>query len=436
MKRKLLFLLTALSILIISCSSGKYLRGKRELDAGNYPGAIASLKEAATSNPTKAEPWKYLGIAYYRDQKYADAVDALKQAAVLAPDDGTAMLYLGLSYERMGEDKPAASIYRNYLDQHPDGEFSHRIRHRVKFLTDKAVQEEVQKVIAEEKSIKTDQIPDNTLAVLGFNPGNLTPRYAPLARGLSELLVIDLSKIPELNIVERQKLQAIINELDLTRSEFFDKERVPRVGKLLGAARIVSGQLNQESDNELKMEPGIIEIKQGFVDYPGDVQGKLDNFFNLQKRLAINILDALGYKLTPEEQTAMLIKPTNSFLAFLSYSQGLEYSDQGMYSLAEAQFDNALKEDPNFMLAKKAREQVVGLSDYSGEVEPTNQLEEQVFAFTKSGGSTIETGMGLRALQETLGFQPEAGEDEGDNPYTEPVVGTGRVTINGTFNEQ
>lgn len=422
---------------MISCSSGNYIRGKKELDAGDYQGAIVSLQEATAKNASRPEPWKYLGIAYYHDQKYAEAVDALRQATILAPDDGAAILYLGLSYERLGEDKQAAGIYQDYISQYPNGEFSHRIRHRVKYLTDQAVKEEVQKVIAGEKSIKTESIPDNTLAVLGFNPGNLIPRYAPLARGLSELLVIDLSKIPELNVVERQKLQAILNEINLTRSEYFDKERVPRVGKLLGAARVVSGQLSQEGDDQIKMEPGIIEIKQGFVDYPGDVEGKLDNFFKLQKDLAVNILTSLGYKLTPEEQANLLIKPTDSFLAFLSYSLGLEYADQGMYSLAEAQFDNALKEDPNFELAKKAREQVIGLSDYSGEVEPANVLEQQLFSYVMAGGAgATESGFGLRALQEILGFQPEAGEDEGDNPYTEPVVGTGRVTINGSFNEQ
>ncbi len=434
MKIRLLYLLTALSLLLVSCSSGIYNRGKKELDAGNYQDAIAFFDDAVSRNPDKAEPWKYLGIAHYRAGNYGESVNALKQGAVLAPEDGSVSLFLGLSYERLGEMEQAAKVYRAYLDKHPDQDISDRIRHRVRYLTDQAVQAEVNQIISEEKSIDTEEIPDNTLAVLGFNPGNLTPRYSPLARGLSELLVIDLSKIPELQVVERMKLQAILDELKLTRSEYFDKDRVPRVGKLVGAARVVSGQLSQEESDEIKIESGIIGVKDGFVEYPGDVEGDLQKFFMLQKDVARKILERLGYELSPEEEEELLEQPTNSFLAFLSYSLGLEYMDQGMFSLAEAQFDNALKEDPGFELAEKAKSQVVGLSDYNGEIEPPSEFEERAAMYARSV-TTVETGQSLRSLRNTLGFQPDRGEDEGDNPHTEPVVGTGSVTINGSFDE-
>jgi len=433
LKIRLLYLLTALSLILVSCSSGIYNRGKTELEAGNYQDAIAFFNDAISENPDKADPWKFMGIAHYRAGNYGEAVDALKQAAILAPEDGSVNLFLGLSYERLGELEQAADIYRAYLDKHPDEEISGRIRHRVRYLTDKAVQQEVNQIISREKSIKTEEIPDNTLAVLGFNPGNLTPRYSPLARGLSELLVIDLSKVPELKVVERLKLQAIMDEIQLTRSEYFDKDRVPRVGKLIGASRIVSGQLSQQED-EVVIESGIIGVKDGFVNYPDDVEGDLQRFFALQKNVARNILSTLGYELSPEEEEEFLAQPTNSFLAFLSYSLGLEYMDQNMYSLAQAQFDNALKEDPGFELAVKAREQVVGLSDYTGEVEPPGEIVED-FALYASAVTSAQTGQSLRAIQTILGFQPDIGEDEGDNPYTLPVVGSGNVTINGSFDE-
>ena len=229
---------------------------------------------------------------------------------------------------------------------------------------------------------------------MGFNPGNLSPRYEPLARGLAELLVIDLSKIDDLKIVERIMLQAILDELELSKSDYFDKAKAPRVGKLIGASRVISGQLSREDNDDLKLESGIIGVKDGFVDYPADVEGNLDKFFELEKQLARNIFDALGYALTPEEEEQFMELPTQSFLAFLSYSLGLEYVDQGMYSLAEAQFDDALKEDPGFALAKKAKTDVTGLSTYSGEVEPAGVLEEALFEayYAQQAGSPTTGG--------------------------------------------
>ncbi|NIP42911.1 MAG: tetratricopeptide repeat protein [candidate division Zixibacteria bacterium] len=434
MKIRLLYLLTALSFILVSCSSGLYNRGKEELEAGNYQGAIAYFNQVVSENPDDAESWKFMGIAHYRAGNYGEAVNALKQAAILAPEDGSVNLFLGLSYERLGELEQAADIYRAFLDEHPDEEISGRIRHRVRYLTDKAIQQEVNRIISQEKSIKTEEIPDNTLAVLGFNPGNLTPRYAPLARGLSELLIIDLSSVPELKVVERLKLQAIMDEIQLTRSEYFDKDRVPRVGKLIGASKIVSGQLSQEGDDEVVIESGVIGVKDGFVDYPEDVEGDLQRFFALQKNVARNVLSTLGYELSPEEEEEFLAQPTSSFQAFLSYSLGLQYMDQGMYSLAQEQFDNALAADPDFALAVKAHGQVEGLSDYTGEVEPPAEIAED-FAVYATSVTTAQTGQSLRAIRMALGFQPDIGEDEGDNPYTLPVVGAGNVTINGSFDE-
>lgn len=437
MNKKLLFLLTASIIFLVSCSSGLYNRGKLEIDAGNYPGAITAFKQALDNNPDRAELWQGLGIAYYKNAQYAEALDALKQAMLLGPADGLTTLYLGLSYERLGQLSDAAQLYRKYLSDKPSGEFSERISHRAKYLTDQAVREQVSQMISSEKSISTESLPENTVAVLGFNPGNLSPRYEPLARGLAELLVIDLSKIDDLQIVERIMLQAILDELELSKSEYFDKTKAPRVGKLIGASRVISGQLTQENNDELKLESGIIGVKDGFVDYPADVEGDLNKFFELEKQLARNIFDALGYKLTPEEEEQFMKLPTQSFLAFLSYSLGLEYMDQGMYSLAEAQFNDALKEDPGFALAQRAKSEVSGLSTYTGEVEPAGILEEALFEayYAQQPGSPATGGSGIRQLQSTLGWQPDAAEDEGDNPHTEPVVGTGRVTVIGNFDE-
>lgn len=436
MKLKILFLLTALAILLVSCSSGLYNRGKQDFDAGNYEDAILTFKKAAAVNPEKAANWRFLGMAYYHNEQYAEATDALKQASILDPDDGTSVLYLGMSYERMGMLRDAAELYRTYLDKNPDGKIADRVRHRARYLTDKVVQDEVQQLIADEKAIDTETLPDNTVAVVGFNPGNLSTRYAPLARGLSELLVIDLSKVPELTLVERLKLQAILDELELTRSEYFDKDKVPRVGKLVGAGRLVSGQLSQPQQNELKLESGIIAVKDGFVDYPADVEGDLNQFFALQDSLAANILRSMGIPITEEIKQKLAERPTESFLAFLSYSLGLEYMDQGMFSLAEAQFENALKEDPNFQMAREAQGQVEGLSDYTGQVEPASQFERDVRTTVLSQTIGIEGGQNLKDLQNTLGFQPDVTTEDADDPYTEPVVGTGKVTVTGNMDEQ
>jgi len=176
-------------------------------------------------------------------------------------------------------------------------------------------------------------------------------------------------------------------------------------------------------------------VKDGFVEYPDDVQGDMKQFFVLEKQLATNILELLGYTLTEEEKKKFMELPTESFLAFLSYSQGLEYMDQGMYTLADAQFENALKEDPGFGLARMAKSEAEGLYDYTGELEPAASQENAIQDETSTGAAQPEGGLQILELRDVLGFQPDASTDAGDNPHTEPVVGTGHVTIIGIFDE-
>jgi len=223
--------------------------------------------------------------------------------------------------------------------------------------------------------------------------------------------------------------------LQLAQTQYFDKIKAPRVGKLLGAARVVSGNISQPEGDKLKLESGIIGVKDGFVEYPDDVQGDMKQFFVLEKQLATNILELLGYTLTEEEKKKFMELPTESFLAFLSYSQGLEYMDQGMYTLADAQFENALKEDPGFGLARMAKSEAEGLYDYTGEIEPAASLENAIQVETATGAAQPEGGLQILELRDVLGFQPDASTDAGDNPHTDPVVGTGHVTIIGIFDE-
>lgn len=435
MKKTLLLLLTLSIALSIACSSGKFNRGSRELEAGNYSDAIVIFREALAENPEKAPLWQKLGIAYYRNQLYADAVDALSQARALDSDDGLTVLYLGMAYERLNKLLQAADLYRAYLKVDSDSEISQKIRHRIKYLTDQAVQANVEQVVASEKEIDTEEIPSNSVAVLGFRPGNLPDRYKPLARGLTEMLVVDLKNYTDLTLVERVMLDAILKELEMSQSEYFDKSKAPRAGRLMGASKVIAGEVMQQDDDDIMLESGIIEVRDGFVEYPEGVEGDLDQFFTLQKNLTKNIAASLGYPISEDQSAQLMEPPTESFLAFLSYSLGLEYADQGMYALAEAQFENALAEDPGFALAAQAKNEVEGLSSYDGSVISTGALEQAVVTETTTKRSSDGTGRGLKQLQETIGYIPDRSEEEEDPPYTPPVVGTGTVRVIGTLDE-
>ena len=85
---KLLFhvLTVAACLWIFGCSPPgprALLEGKRLLEEGNYPEAVASLEKASSLLPKNALAWNYLGLAYHAARQHEQAVKAYRVALSL-----------------------------------------------------------------------------------------------------------------------------------------------------------------------------------------------------------------------------------------------------------------------------------------------------------------------------------------------------------------
>jgi len=436
LRKLILLFLTFVLLIFTGCGANLYHKGESAFEKKDYAEAVRLLEDAVAQEPGKSVIWRQLGIAYYRSDQFANAVDALKQATLLDPDDGVSILYLGLSQEILGNDTEAIEVYRTYLSYQSDADLSPRIRQRVRYLSDRKLQAEVRAIIENEDQIEAASIPENTIGVLGFDATTVDPQYSALGRGLSEMLTTDLAKVQSLKVVERLRLNEIRKELEFSESDIADKEHAPRLGKLIGAATVVSGEIKQPEPSELEAEAGLINTSKGIAMYPEGVGGKLEQFFAMEKSLLYNILDEMGYTPTEDEKLRLDSLPTSSFLAFLSYSRGMIYGDQGMYRLAEAEYNAALAEDPQFQAAASAKENVTGLDDYTGEVEPARDIEPDIFGLGQETTHSPEAGNALRVAHGMLGFQAdESIPEEGDNPFVPPAI-IGKVTVTGSFDPE
>lgn len=58
-----------------------------------------------------------------------------------------------------------------------------------------------------------------TLAVLPLDKAAASEEYAGLGKALAGMLVTDLSAVPGIKLVERERLQALLDELELNSGE-------------------------------------------------------------------------------------------------------------------------------------------------------------------------------------------------------------------------
>lgn len=93
----------------------------RIYDAANrFDRAVAPAKKIIELEPANETNHYYLGLTYFKDQKYEEAIAAFKQALAVKQDFPHAWFQIGSSYINMKKFREAADAYKKYADLTPD----------------------------------------------------------------------------------------------------------------------------------------------------------------------------------------------------------------------------------------------------------------------------------------------------------------------------
>jgi len=187
--------------------------GQRLINEGDYAGAISALRLDEAENPASSKTKRDLGIALYLSDNYSIAKESLLQARSINPDDVQTVFYLGRVYDKLEDVDGAIEAYAAYIGL--GGEGSAEVQARLQDLSNQKATAEIRANISAEHSLSVSSIPENTIAVPSFLNVMDDVDLAPLSRGLAVVLMTDLSRVKELQVLERQRLSILLSELDL-----------------------------------------------------------------------------------------------------------------------------------------------------------------------------------------------------------------------------
>ncbi len=193
--------------------------------------------------------------------------------------------------------------------------------------------------------------PKTRLAILYFENSSDKTKLDQLRKGLASMLISDLSQLEGLKVVERARLQEVLEEQKLSNSEKFDASTAAKVGKLLGAQRILIGSYF-EMMGKLRVDARTIDVETGEVLHSEGLEENKDRFFALEKKLARRIAEQL-------ELGAQAPKTAESGIPYdaaNTYSAGLDLLDAGKMGAARKKFEKVLEMAPDFGPAKDALE--------------------------------------------------------------------------------
>lgn len=219
--------------------------------------------------------------------------------------------------------------------------------------------------IQQESRINAATLPANSVGVLPLTIRSADTAHAALGYGLSALIASDLARSRQLIIVERIRLDAVMRELDLAQSGRVDTTTAPRVGRIVGARRMILGDVAIQPGGSMQLGSRIANASSGALDASLTGSSSLNALFDAEKDMVFKLFDALGVSLSPAERRSIERRPTQSIEAFLEYSRGVRAELDRDFTRAVAHYNAAVQMDPGFAEAGDRSNIILGGSDVS-----------------------------------------------------------------------
>ncbi|HET8656275.1 MAG TPA: FlgO family outer membrane protein [Longimicrobiaceae bacterium] len=209
------------------------------------------------------------------------------------------------------------------------------------------------------------QAPDtaqtHTVAVLDFDNNSGKPDYDSLGKGIAAMMVTDLSNVQGIQLVERQHLHDLVDELNLQQTQYVDSATAGKIGRLAGADYVVVGSLTA-IDPRMRIDTRVLRVQTGEIVKTAQVQGDQDRFFELERKLSNELIDGLQISLSPEdrqrlaaEQEANRIDRLQTALAF---SQALDFFERKQYVQALGRMHVVMETNPGSPMTQLLYQQI------------------------------------------------------------------------------
>lgn len=191
-----------------------------------------------------------------------------------------------------------------------------------------------------------------TIALAEFTNGALgrTAEFAELSVGIQDIMITTLAAAPNLRVVERRKLQSILDEQKLASSSEIDQTTAVRLGRILGAQHFVAGGAIIFR-GDVRIDVRAFNTETSRIEYTETIQGKESELLELIDRLSRKV--ASGLKLPASTQQSSSKPPkSEQAKAVALLGRALIARDRGDTQAMLAAANEALVVYPDFKPAR------------------------------------------------------------------------------------
>ena len=298
---------------------------------------------------------------YFNEGQFEKAIELLKRLVVTKtlPKEShrEAAEYLALSYVCNNQDEKAEEIFRQTLQEDPNYKPSDEWWPHKRFMSRyyKSLKKAGLSLTVASKSpgIKT-------IAIVDFDNNSIddAEKYENLGKALSKILITDFAVLGDLKVVERERLQFLIEELKLQEGKIagqtiLDPASAPQLGKLLGAHAFVFGSFIRIGKT-MRIDARIVKTETSEIFKTQSVEGKPDKIIELAKKLTLKITKNLDVAIKKLEKNKLeeLGKSQIPIEALALFGDAMAMANREQYKDAFYKLEEALSLAPNFNKAQ------------------------------------------------------------------------------------
>lgn len=177
-----------------------------------------------------------------------------------------------------------------------------------------------------------------SIAVLPFDNMSGDSNQDYFCDGITENIIAALSQTPQLFVVARNSSFAYKGK----------SIKVQQIGHDLGVQYVLEGSI-QKSNERIRITAQLIEAKSGHHLWSDRYDRNLQDIFDLQDEIAIEIMKALQVKLTEGKQIQTRFKDTSNLQVLIKLLRGMQFfrhNTKETMILAQKEADEAIQMDP------------------------------------------------------------------------------------------
>jgi len=183
----------------------------------------------------------------------------------------------------------------------------------------------------------------NSIAVLPFANLSAEKDNEYFSEGLTEEIIMNLSKLQMLKVIARGSTMHYVKEGKTHKQTASD----------LGVQYLLEGSVRRQG-RDLRITAQLIDGLRDVYIWSETYRGTIADIFDIQEKVAVEIVQALQLRLSPDEKQNLKKRFTENTGAYQFYLQGRFFwnkrSEQGLKT-AIKYFEQAIEKDPHYALA-------------------------------------------------------------------------------------